>query len=68
MASRVDILDCERLKAWLLQEKAKKMDAKPTVRERLAKKLLTGKAQERAAGDLDAVQEEHFKDLESQRW
>ena len=38
------------------------------VRKRLAKKLLTGHATARVAEDLDAVEMEHIRDVESHRW
>ena len=38
------------------------------VRQRLAKKLLTGHATAMVAEDLDAVDMEHNRDVESHRW
>ena len=41
---------------------------KPTVRQRLAAKLLTGNAQDRLNSDIDAVESERTRDADSHRW
>lgn len=45
-----------------------KRKERPPVRARLAQKLLTGNATLRAIQDLDSVENEKFKEMESRRW
>lgn len=46
----------------------KRTKPQPTVRERLAKKLLTGRARDKTDSELDAVIEDRHGQLNANRW
>ena len=46
----------------------KKRKPQPTVRERLAKKLLSGKARGRTLGEMESAADARFQEVNSNQW
>ena len=49
-------------------KRGSKKQVKPSVRQRLAAKLLSGSAKDRTISDVDAVEHERMRDADSHRW
>lgn len=56
------------VKATSGQGRGAKRKPQPTVRERLAKKLLSGKARGATVGEIQSAADERFQEVNSNRW